>query len=84
MHAPDAPLVMITAYVYARQFCCRKKGSNASASCNAATWPAPGSEDTELGVLMELEWVMERRKFTRGFKLEAVLIKDRGVFYVQA
>lgn len=28
---------------------------------------------------------MERRKFTRGFKLEAVrLIKDRGVLYVQA
>jgi transposase len=48
-------------------------------------WPAPGSEDTELGVLMELEVVMERRKFTREFKLEAVrLIKDRGVSYVQA
>src|SRR4029077_12170837 len=30
-------------------------------------------------------WVMERRKFTREFKLEAVrLIKDRGVSYVQA
>src|SRR5712692_10298837 len=29
--------------------------------------------------------VMERRKFTREFKLEAVrLIKDRGVSYVQA
>ena len=28
---------------------------------------------------------MERRKFTRDFKLEAVrLIKDRGVSYVQA
>ena len=28
---------------------------------------------------------MERRKFTREFKLEAVrLIKDRGVAYVQA
>ncbi len=28
---------------------------------------------------------MERRKFTREFKLEAVrLIKDRGVSYVQA
>ena len=23
--------------------------------CNACGWPAPGSEDTELGVLMELE-----------------------------
>src|ERR1700752_658419 len=30
-------------------------------------------------------WVMERRKFTREFKLEAVrLIKERGVSYVQA
>src|SRR6185437_5663439 len=30
-------------------------------------------------------WVMERRKFTREFKLEAVrLIKDRGVSYGQA
>src|SRR5436190_6713455 len=37
-------------------------------------WPAPGSEDTELGV-----------EGTREFKLEAVrLIKDRGVSYVQA
>ena len=28
---------------------------------------------------------MERRKFTREFKLEAVrLIKDRGVSYIQA
>jgi len=28
---------------------------------------------------------MERRKFTREFKLEVVrLIKERGVFYVQA
>lgn len=39
--------------------------------------PAPGSEDTESGVLMELEVVMERRQFIREFKLEAVrLIKD--------
>jgi hypothetical protein len=45
-------------------------------------WPAPGSEDTELGILMDRRWVMERRKFTRQFKLEAVrLIKDRGVSY---
>src|SRR5437870_3513388 len=30
-------------------------------------------------------WIMERRKFTREFKLEAVrLIKDRGVSYAQA
>jgi transposase len=36
-------------------------------------------------VSMELEMGMERRKFTRDFKLEAVrLIKDRGVSYVQA
>ena len=50
---------------------------------NAVLWPAPGSEDTELGVLMELE--VGRRKFTREFKLEAVrLIRDRGVSYAQA
>jgi transposase len=48
-------------------------------------WPAPGSEDTELGVLMEPRWIMERRRFTREFKLEAVrLIKDRAVSYTQA
>src|SRR6202453_2438513 len=48
-------------------------------------WPAPGSEDTELGVLIERRCVMERRKFTREFKLEAVrLIRDRGVSYAQA
>jgi|ERR1700722_15343328 transposase len=30
-------------------------------------------------------WVMERRRFTREFKLEAVrLIRDRGVSYAQA
>jgi transposase len=34
---------------------------------------------------MEPEVVMERRKFTREFKLEAVrLIKERGVSYAQA
>ena len=34
---------------------------------------------------MEPEVVMERRKFAREFKLEAVrLIKDRGLSYVQA
>ena len=50
-----------------------------------ASWPAPGSEDTELGVLMELEVVMERRKFSWESKLEAVrLIKDRGVSCAQA
>jgi transposase len=34
---------------------------------------------------MELEVVMEKRRFTREFKLEAMrLIKDRGVSYGQA
>jgi hypothetical protein len=48
-------------------------------------WPAPGSEDTELGVLMELEVGHGETKFTREFKLEAVrLIQERGVSYVQA
>jgi transposase len=46
---------------------------------------APGSEDTELGVLWNRRCVMERRQFTREFKLEAVrLIKQRGVSYAQA
>ena len=45
----------------------------------------PGSEDTELGVLWNRRCVMERRQFTREFKLEAVrLIKQRGVSYAQA
>ena len=43
--------------------CCARRASD---------WPAPGSEDTELGVLIELEVGHERRKFTREFKLEAV------------
>ena len=43
-------------------------------------WPVPGSEDTKFGVTMGPGWVMERRKFTREFKLEAVrLIRERGV-----
>ena len=34
---------------------------------------------------MELEVVMERRQFTREFKLEAVrLVRERGVSYAQA
>jgi hypothetical protein len=33
-------------------------------------WAAAGSKDTELGVKMETE--LERQKFTRGFKLEAI------------
>src|SRR6476660_7490583 len=48
-------------------------------------WPAPGSEDTELGVLMELEVGHGETEVHAGVKLEAVrLIKDRGVSYVQA
>ena len=48
-------------------------------------WPAPGFVDTELGVSWDRRWVMERRRFTREFKLEAVrLIRDRGVSYAQA
>src|SRR5579864_2434169 len=48
-------------------------------------WPAPGSEDTELRCLMEQEAVMERRRFTREFKVEAVkLVRDRGVAVKQA
>jgi transposase-like protein len=34
--------------------------------------------------LWDRRWVMERRRFTREFKLEAVrLIRDRGVSYAQ-
>jgi len=48
-------------------------------------WPPRGSEDTELGALLGQEGRVERPKFAREFKLEAVrLIKDRGVSYVQA
>src|SRR5450631_2508382 len=51
----------------------------------SALWAAPGSEDTELGVLWSRRCVMERRQYTREFKLEAVrLIKERGVSYAQA
>src|SRR5712671_101608 len=42
-------------------------------------------QDTELGVFWNRRCVMERRQFTREFKLEAVrLIKQRGVSYAQA
>lgn len=45
-----------------------------------SVWPAAGFKDTELGVCMKLEVGMDRRKFTREFKLEAVkLIRERGV-----
>src|SRR5258707_5032526 len=43
------------------------------------------AEGNELGVLWSRRCVMERRQFTREFKLEAVrLIKERGVSYAQA
>jgi hypothetical protein len=35
---------------------------------NEIVWPALGSEDTQLGVLMELEVGYGERKFTREFK----------------
>lgn len=47
------------------------------ASGRADVWPAAGSEDTELGVNMEPGCVMERRKLTREFKLEAVRLISR-------
>jgi hypothetical protein len=50
-----------------------------------AYWPEPVPKTPRLGVLMDRRCVMERRKFTREFKLEAVrLIKERGVSYTQA
>jgi hypothetical protein len=33
----------------------RRQGGVPGCVLNVAVWPAPGSEDTELGVLMELE-----------------------------
>ena len=64
---------------------CSCQGRSAGRALCLTVWPAPGSEDTELGVFMGPEVVMERRRFTREFKLEAVrLIKDRGVSYAQA
>jgi transposase len=41
--------------------------------------------DTEIGVLWNRRWDMERRRFTREFKLEAVkLVTERGVAIAQA
>src|SRR5262245_55662016 len=34
---------------------CAEKFTSESLAAHQAMWPAPGSEDTELGVLMELE-----------------------------
>ena len=47
-----------------------------------ADWPAPGSEDTELGVLMELE--VDHGETEVYARVAVRLIKDRGVSYVQA
>jgi transposase len=48
-------------------------------------WPAAGSEDTEFGVMMELEVWHGSRRYTREFKVEAVkLVKERGVAVKQA
>ena len=41
--------------------------------------------DTEIGCFMKPEVAMQRRKFSREFKLEAVkLVRDRGVSSAQA
>src|SRR5215207_4853840 len=48
-------------------------------------WPAPGSEDTELGSFWSRRWSIERKRYAREFKLEAVrLVKERGVSVAQA
>ena len=46
---------------------------------------AAGFEDTELGCFWNWRVGMERRKFSREFKLEAVkLVSERGVGFAQA
>jgi transposase len=41
--------------------------------------------DTEIGVLWSRRWEMERRRFTREFKLEAVrLVTERSVTIARA
>src|SRR6478609_4947303 len=41
--------------------------------------------DTKIGCFMERRWVMQRRKFSREFKIEAVkLVRERGVSVAQA
>src|SRR3954453_20422315 len=41
--------------------------------------------DTEIGCFMKLEVAMQRRRFSREFKLEAVrLVRERGVSAAQA
>lgn len=50
-----------------------------------ATWPAAGSVDTEIGLSKNWRVWMQRRKFSRVFKVEAIrLIKERGVSVAQA
>jgi transposase len=49
-----------------------------------ARWPAAGFVDTEIGRFMRPGWQMQRRKFGREFKIEAVrLIRDRGFSVAQ-
>jgi hypothetical protein len=49
-----------------------RSGLASSQQVRSPVWAARGSEDTELGVLWSRRWVIERRKFTREFKFEAV------------
>ena len=50
-----------------------------------ADWPAAGSADTEIGCFRKPERAMQRRKFSREFKVEAVrLVRERGVSVAQA
>lgn len=54
-------------------------------AARSAVWPAAGSVDTEIGCLKELGgWEMQRRRFTREFKVEAArLVTERGVSVTQ-
>ena len=57
----------------------------ASAGSSAITYAAAGFVDTEIGCFMKPEVAMQRRKFSREFKVEAVrLVRDRGVSAAQA
>jgi transposase len=47
-------------------------------------WPAPGPEDIELGVFMGPKVVIERRRFIREFKLEAVRLIRGSLALVRA
>ena len=51
----------------------------------AIQWHAPGFVDTKIGCFMKPEVQMQRRKFTREFKVEAVrMTKERWVLVAQA